>query len=82
MGIKPVPTKKFLRFLKSRGLIYIRTEASHDIYDNPLKPLLRPVVVRTKYKEVPLLHIHTTLENLSVSKKEFEDWMRKIRYVK
>ena len=77
MGIKPVSTKKFLRFLKSKGVVYIRSESSHDIYDNPQHPLLRPVVVRTKYKEIPLLHIHTSLENLGISKKEFEEWMKK-----
>lgn len=77
MGIKPVPTRKFLRFLKSKGVVYIRSEASHDIYDNPQQPLLRPIVVRTKYKDVPLLHIHTSLENMGVSKKEFEEWMKK-----
>jgi predicted RNA binding protein YcfA (HicA-like mRNA interferase family) len=77
MGIKPVPTRKFLRFLKSKGVVYIRSEASHDIYDNPQQPLFRPIVVRTKYKDVPLLHIHTSLENIGVSKKEFEEWMKK-----
>lgn len=63
MGVKPIPTKKFLEFLKSKGIIYIRTEASHDIYDNPQKPLLRPIVIRTKFKEVPLPHIHTSLKS-------------------
>jgi predicted RNA binding protein YcfA (HicA-like mRNA interferase family) len=77
MGIKPIPTRKFLKFLKTKGIVYIRTQASHDIYDNPQKPLLRPVVIRTKYKEIPLLHIHTSLENIGVSKKEFEEWLKK-----
>ena len=78
MGIKPVPTKVFIKFLKSLGIIYVRTHASHDIFDNPGKPLPRPVVLRTKYKDIPLLHIHTTLENIGVSKKEFENWLKKI----
>ena len=77
MGIKPVPTKIFIRFLKSLGIIYVRTHASHDIFDNPKKPLPRPVVIRMKNKEIPLLHIHTTLETIGVSKKEFEDWLKK-----
>ena len=76
MGIKPVPTKTFIKFLKSLGIIYLRTHASHDIFDNPKKPLPRPVVIRMKYKDIPLLHIHTTLENIGVSKKEFEDWLK------
>lgn len=77
MGIKPVPTKIFIQFLKSRGIVYIRTHASHDIFDNPVSPLSRPVIIRTKYKDMPLLHIHTTLETIGVSKKEFEEWLKK-----
>jgi len=77
MGIKSVPTKIFIQFLKSRGIVYIRTHASHDIFDNPASSLSRPVVIRTKYKDIPLLHIHTTLENIGVSKKEFEEWLKK-----
>jgi len=30
-----------------------------------------------KYKDIPLLHIHTTLENIGASKKEFEEWLKK-----
>ena len=77
MGIKPVATKIFIQFLKSMGIIYVRTHASHDIFDNPKNPLPRPVVIRIKYKDIPLLHIHTALENIGVSKKAFEDWLKK-----
>jgi predicted RNA binding protein YcfA (HicA-like mRNA interferase family) len=77
MGIKPVPTKIFIQFLKSRGIVYIRTHASHNIFDNPVSPLSRPVVIRTKFKDMPLLHIHTALETIGVSKKEFEEWLKK-----
>lgn len=76
MGIKPVPTKVFIQFLKSPGILYVKTHASHDIFDNPKKPLPRPVVIRMKHKDIPLLHIHTALENSGVSKKEFEDWLK------
>ncbi len=77
MGIKPVPTKVLISFLKSRGIIHMRTHASHAIFDNPQEPLPRPVVIRMKYKDIPLLHIHTTLETIGVSKKEFEEWLKK-----
>lgn len=69
MGIKPVPTKIFMLFLKSKGIVYIRTQSSHDVFDNPQNPLPGPVVIRMKYKDTPLLHIHTTLENIGISKK-------------
>ena len=76
-GYKAGSHKIFIQFLKSRGIIYIRTHSSHDIFDNPNNPLSRPVVIRMKYKDIPLLHIHTTLENIDVSKKEFEEWLKK-----
>ena len=76
MGIKQIPIKKFLKFLKSQGCQYIRTEASHDIWDRPKNPLPRPITVRMKHKDIPLLHIHTSLQNLGVSKSEFEKYLR------
>jgi hypothetical protein len=74
MGIKPIPTKKFLRYLKALGLIKIRTEASHDSFNYPKgQPQLpRPVVVRTKDKDIPIMHIHTNLETLGISHTQFE----------
>lgn len=80
MGAKSVPLKKFIKFLKSIGLEYIRSNASHDLYDytDPAKKLLRPVTVDKNYKDVPLTHIHTNLKTLGISKKEFEERMKKI----
>ncbi|MDX2048620.1 MAG: hypothetical protein SFU87_17670 [Chitinophagaceae bacterium] len=75
--MKQIPTKTFVRYLKSKGIVYIRSESSHDIYDRPGNPLPRPLVIRTKYKDIPLLHIHTCLLTLGVSKKDFEEWLRK-----
>ncbi len=77
MGIKQIPTKKFIKFLKSLGLVYIRTEASHDVYDHPKNPLNRPVIVRTKNKDIPVLHIHTNLKTIGIDKSVFEEWLKK-----
>lgn len=81
MGLKQIPTKVFLEYLKFLGLVLVRTEGtSHSIFDYPdghIKgKLKRSVVVRTSYKEIPLLHIHTNLITLGVSKKEFEKWLK------
>lgn len=41
-----------------------RTKASHDHYNYPKgnpKRLTRTVTIRTKYKDIPILHIHTNL---------------------
>lgn len=81
MGVKPIPVHKFIKWLESIGLEYQRTESSHDHYNYPErhpKKLTRCITVRTKYKDVPLLHIHTSLKTLGVSKKEFENQIKKI----
>ena len=76
MGIKVVPAKKFVCWLQSRGLIHIRTDSSHEHYNYPERDprrLTRNVVVRPKKdKDIPLLHIHTNLRTLGISKSDFE----------
>jgi predicted RNA binding protein YcfA (HicA-like mRNA interferase family) len=49
MSRKPVPTKKFIKFLKKMGLEYKRTKGSHEIWDKKDGSLLRPVVFRPQY---------------------------------
>jgi predicted RNA binding protein YcfA (HicA-like mRNA interferase family) len=80
MGIKQIPISVFIAFLESLGLEYERTRASHNFYNYPKgnpKRLNRPVVIRTLYKEIPLLHIHTNLKTLGISKKDFEEYLKR-----
>lgn len=72
MGIKPVPAKLFRKFLADQGLKYVRTVGGHEIWDRTDGSLLRRVTIQTHCKDVPMLHIYTTLKTLGVSKKEFE----------
>jgi len=80
MGIKQIDVATFLKYLKHLGLVHVRTESSHHIYDypesHPNGKLKRPIVVRPKYKDIPLLHIHTNLKNAGVSKEDFELWLK------
>jgi hypothetical protein len=49
------------------------------LYDYPKdseKKLLRPVTVRTNYKEIPVTHIHTNLIAVGKSKEDFEQWLK------
>ena len=62
--------------MKSIGLVYKRTEGSHEIWDKPDNSLLRPVVIVTNKKDVPNFHVRTTLKNLGMSKKVLEDWLK------
>lgn len=71
MGIKPIPRKKFIKFLKHMGLKKIREVDSHELYDSPDRPLLRPITVDKNYPDVPILYIHTNLKTLGISKEEF-----------
>ena len=71
MGYKSVPTNKFIKWLKYRGLVYKRTKGSHDIWDYPDNSLSRPVTIRGAKKEIPGCHIHTNLRTLGVSYETF-----------
>jgi hypothetical protein len=78
MGIRPIETNLFIKYLESLGLICIRHESSHYTFDYPpdKQQLDRPIIVRVNKKEIPLLHIHINLKTLGVSHKEFEDWLK------
>lgn len=83
MGVKQIPTKKFIKWLESRGLVLEKTNSnnsSHDGYNYPKgdsRRLTRQVTVRPKYKEIPILHIHTNLKTMGVSKEQFEEEIKK-----
>ena len=77
MGIREIPTKVFLAFLRHKGIEVLRTKGSHSSINYPkghLGRLNRPVVVRLADKMMPLLHLHTNLKNLGISKDEFNEW--------
>ena len=79
MGIKQIPLSRFVAWLESLGLVYERTKSSHDHYNYPKghpKRLTRTITVRTKYKDIPVLHIHTNLRTLGISKAEFEEQIK------
>ena len=81
MGYKPIPTKKFIKWLKKMGIVYIRTESSHDLYDYPKnsgKSLPRPVTIRDKDKDIPPCHIHTNLQTLGIDSKTFEKQIQRV----
>lgn len=77
--MKTIDTKLFKKYLKSIGLEYKRTKASHEIWDRKKPPLLdRPITFRGEEKQVPTLHIHTNLITLNISHKEFEEAIKKL----
>jgi hypothetical protein len=70
--MKPIPVARFKKYLKSKGLVHIRTEGGHECWDTPEDSLCRPVTIQTHFKEIPLLHIKTNLRTMNISNKEFE----------
>jgi len=66
-----VPTKKFLKWLKSKGLVFISGKGSHEKWDYPVNKLDRPIIVKTNLKDVPKDHISTNLNTLGISKEDF-----------
>ena len=79
MVYKPVPTKKFKKFLKNKGLRLQRTKGDHEIWDYPGKSsLLRPVTFIGCDKTIPPLHIKTNLDTLGITYKEFNNQINNI----
>jgi len=78
MGIRQIPTRQFIKFLESQGCIYIRTRGDHDIYDRPENPLMRPITIISRHKDIPALHVKTSLDNLGITPKEFEEILKKL----
>ena len=74
-GYRPVKTKCWLEFLKSKNCKYNRTRASHDHWKCP--GCTRSIVHREKDKDIPSFHINSNLETMGIDKKEFWDWIEK-----
>jgi predicted RNA binding protein YcfA (HicA-like mRNA interferase family) len=50
--IRPIKTQTFRKFLQHIGLVFVRIEGDHEIWDRPGVSLLRPVTFITNEKEV------------------------------
>ncbi len=76
MGIRQIPVKVFIQYLRNLGLVFIRTKGDHDIWNypdgHPRGKLMRPVVFRSKEKDIPVDHISTNLKTLGITNTQFE----------
>ena len=74
---KGIEMEIWLAFLAAQGVFYVRTESSHDVFDNPVKHLRRCITVRSqKDSEVPLLHMGTSLKTLGMQMSDFTKWQK------
>lgn len=78
MGYKPISTIKWKKWLRQKGLIHKRTEASHEVWDYPDDSLLNPIIFRGAKKEIPPFHIYTNLKTLGIDYKTFQKEIQKI----
>jgi len=76
MGRRIYPKKIVEEFFKYMGLVYIRSNNSHDLWDRPNNPLPRPCTLVTTLKEVPITHIRTNCFTLGITLKDFKDWLK------
>ena len=64
MPHKPVPTKKWKKFLKHIGCEYVDT-GKHEKWNK--EGLIRPIIFRASYPEIPPMHIKSNLETLGMT---------------
>lgn len=76
--LSSVPREKWVRFLKSIGLIHIRSKGSHEIWDREGQKLARPIVFRKKDRMIPMTHIQTCLRTLEISREAFLEKIRDV----
>jgi len=71
---RPIPTKCWINFLKSKGCSYISTEASHDKWKCP--NCKRSIIHREKDKDIPGFHIKSNLKTMGISREDFLKWVK------
>ena len=70
--MNPVPTKKWIRFLKINGVVFKRMgKGDHEIWDKIDGSLSRPITFISAEKEIPPMHIRTNLKTLGIDYKDF-----------
>jgi predicted RNA binding protein YcfA (HicA-like mRNA interferase family) len=73
MSFKPIKTKYWIKFLEAHGCIFKRTKGSHVHYKCP--DCIRTITLRTKDKEIPPLHLKTTLETMGFDMEYLLKWI-------
>lgn len=68
----------YIAYLKAKGLVHISTESSHQKWDYPNKPLMRPVTVDMNHDEVPFVHQMTNARSLGTTASAVRSEMRRM----
>ena len=78
--MKSISKKSLTKIFESLGLECKRIKGDHEIWNfiDENKSLRRPLTIRTHQKDIPLLHLHTNLKTLNISKLEFEELLKNL----
>jgi hypothetical protein len=71
--LRNIPLKLFREFLVEQGCICNRITGGHEHWSR--KDLLRPITIQTHVDPIPEFIIKNALNQLSLSKKDFLDWI-------
>lgn len=63
--------RAFKRFLESHGLKLKRKSGSHEMWNRDTNPFDRPVVIRSKDKNIPIIIIKSNLKTMGISIEQF-----------
>ena len=73
-SFRPIPTKCWVEFLKSRNCIPNSINSSHHKWKCP--GCFQSIIFWGNEKEIPFAHISTNLKTMGVSKAEFLIWAK------
>lgn len=72
---RPIKTSDFIKFLTAHKCKYVRTKASHDLWQCPR--WCRKITFRSKDKEVPSVHLKTNLTTMGLDLRYLYYWLEK-----
>ena len=74
--MRTVEIKLFKKFMIARGLEHKSTKGSHERWNMAVPPmLLRPVIIRSKDKDLPILHLKNNLRTMGATLEELEKFI-------
>lgn len=74
MAKRPIPLKKWIKFLKNHGCRYDRT-TNHEVWKCP--KCTRSIIFRGHKKEIPAEHLKTNLSTMGFDLDYLYNWIDK-----
>lgn len=74
--IIPIHYELLIRIFEKEGFIVSRTKGDHIIMTKP--GVLRPVVIKSSPREVPVTHIKTNLTTAGISRERYFELLERV----